>query len=340
MARADSGRILLVDDDWKFGRSVIRVLEPAGWSVRHESDAKEALGTFLAARNRYDIVIVDKRLGGDMDGIDLIHKLAGSGRPVPHIVLLTGYGTLDDAKTLLQLRVPFSICEKTEFADNHESLIEEIRTGLRQRTRTDRLEELLAAGERIMRQIREEVTSIQRSQPMGQTTALTVFVNATGSRLRDTTDVLKAFLDPEMKEVVAVQGMGSSHRLRFAHMRRPNDYVRQSILLYVAWHHRLGPGATKEGPVSAGEVARELTARCGVTPPMRLNATDVIRHMHELRKMIVEQVDWVASSFELIPSLRGPGQETGYLFSPELQIVPRDDAEFPAEIAKEFENGE
>jgi DNA-binding NarL/FixJ family response regulator len=88
-------RILLVDDH-PVVRAGLRALiegEPDLEVVGETGDGEEALG--LVAPLRPDVVLMDLRLAGGLDGVETTRRLADAAPGTP-VVMLTGYGTRAD----------------------------------------------------------------------------------------------------------------------------------------------------------------------------------------------------------------------------------------------------
>ena len=107
-------RILLVDDEELILKILSRKLEATGtYQVFTASNGEEALG-FLKTRD-VDLVITDIRMPR-MDGITLLKEIRNRWPSMP-VIIITGYGTLDDAIEALRLgavnfvKKPFDLTE-------------------------------------------------------------------------------------------------------------------------------------------------------------------------------------------------------------------------------------
>ena len=92
-------RILVVDDDETFRRTIQLHLQRHRYTVAVAADGREALN--LAQNFAYDVALVDILMPG-MDGIDLMRELKAL-RPDSEAVILTGHGTVDSAVRALKL---------------------------------------------------------------------------------------------------------------------------------------------------------------------------------------------------------------------------------------------
>lgn len=85
-------RILLVDDEAALVESLGRLLAREGYAVDVAADG--ATGSDLAARNRYDLLILDWMLP-QASGLDICEQLRSRGDATP-VLFLTAKDTLDD----------------------------------------------------------------------------------------------------------------------------------------------------------------------------------------------------------------------------------------------------
>src|SRR3989344_2462151 len=91
--------VLVVDDDSGNSTALKRILEQEAYSVTTAPGAVEALNAYRT--NGADIVITDLRMPG-MSGLDLPRALRENDPGLP-IVLLTAFGTVDDAVEAMKL---------------------------------------------------------------------------------------------------------------------------------------------------------------------------------------------------------------------------------------------
>ena len=84
-------RLLLIEDDPQLGPIVAHVLDEV-YEVRLVADGRDALA--LATENRFDVMIVDRRLPG-IDGVSIIENLRRAGDTTP-MLILTALGTVQD----------------------------------------------------------------------------------------------------------------------------------------------------------------------------------------------------------------------------------------------------
>ena len=74
-------KVLLVEDNERVTRFVTKGLQEAGHTADHADNGRD--GLFLAASERYDVIIMDRMLPGNIDGLSLISALRQSGNQTP-----------------------------------------------------------------------------------------------------------------------------------------------------------------------------------------------------------------------------------------------------------------
>ncbi len=86
-------KLLLVEDNERVTRFVTKGLHEAGHSVDHADNGRD--GMFLAASEPYDVIIMDRMLPGQIDGIGIIEALRRSGNQTP-ILILSALSDVDE----------------------------------------------------------------------------------------------------------------------------------------------------------------------------------------------------------------------------------------------------
>lgn len=84
-------KVLLVDDEKEFREAMAERMATREIMVTTASTAEEAIAR--VERKRYDAIILDFQMPG-MDGLEAV-KIIKSKRPDSHIILLTGYATIE-----------------------------------------------------------------------------------------------------------------------------------------------------------------------------------------------------------------------------------------------------
>ena len=92
-------RILVVDDETEIRDMLSRHFRYLGYDVDTAGDGEEALKKMREAK--FDIVISDIMMPG-MDGTDLLRSI-NSEHPMTHVIMITGYVTLNNALTCMRL---------------------------------------------------------------------------------------------------------------------------------------------------------------------------------------------------------------------------------------------
>lgn len=113
------GRILAIDDESNIRRLLTNELEQEGFRVSTAATGEKGLA--LAAKERFDLALVDLKLPG-MSGIDVIRRIKHMPSPVEAIVI-TGYGDIDMAVQSMKLGAldfvtkPFKLSELIPLID-------------------------------------------------------------------------------------------------------------------------------------------------------------------------------------------------------------------------------
>jgi DNA-binding NtrC family response regulator len=88
MPALDFPRILVVDDDREFRRSLIKIFQKAGYQVNGASDSVQALASLR--RRHYDLVILDLKLPGK-SGLEALHEIKAQA-PESKVIVVTAFG--------------------------------------------------------------------------------------------------------------------------------------------------------------------------------------------------------------------------------------------------------
>ena len=86
-------KILLVEDNERVTQFVVKGLQEAGHTTDHAANGRD--GMFLAAAEPYDVIIMDRMLPGDVDGLAIIEVLRKTGKRTP-ILILSALSEVDD----------------------------------------------------------------------------------------------------------------------------------------------------------------------------------------------------------------------------------------------------
>lgn len=86
-------RVLVIEDDAETARSLCRELGNSGYTVVHIADG--LAGLQVAKDERWDLMIVDRMLADDLDGLSLVVSLRESGLKTP-VLILSALASLDE----------------------------------------------------------------------------------------------------------------------------------------------------------------------------------------------------------------------------------------------------
>jgi two-component system, OmpR family, response regulator len=86
-------KILVVEDNERVARFVTRGLREAGHTVDHADNGRD--GLFLAVGERFDVIVLDRMLPGNIDGLAIIEALRRSGNRTP-ILILSALNDVDE----------------------------------------------------------------------------------------------------------------------------------------------------------------------------------------------------------------------------------------------------
>ena len=86
-------KVLLVEDNERVTRFIVKGLQEAGHTSDHADNGRD--GLFLAASERYDAIIMDRMLPGNIDGLAIIEALRKSGNDTP-ILILSALSDVDE----------------------------------------------------------------------------------------------------------------------------------------------------------------------------------------------------------------------------------------------------
>ncbi|HTX05782.1 MAG TPA: response regulator transcription factor [Steroidobacteraceae bacterium] len=86
-------KILVVEDNERVARFVTKGLTEAGHTADHAENGRD--GLFLAVSERYDVIIMDRMLPGNIDGLAIIDALRRADNHTP-ILILSALGEVDE----------------------------------------------------------------------------------------------------------------------------------------------------------------------------------------------------------------------------------------------------
>ena len=86
-------KVLLVEDNERVTQFVVKGLKESGHTVDHADNGRD--GMFLAASEPYDVIIMDRMLPGEIDGLAIVEALRKSGKHTP-ILILSALSDVDE----------------------------------------------------------------------------------------------------------------------------------------------------------------------------------------------------------------------------------------------------
>src|ERR1700704_1925142 len=86
-------KVLLVEDNERVANFVKKGLTEAGHTIDHADNGRD--GMFLAASEPYDVIIMDRMLPGQIDGLAIIEALRKAGNRTP-ILILSALSDVDE----------------------------------------------------------------------------------------------------------------------------------------------------------------------------------------------------------------------------------------------------
>lgn len=86
-------KILIVEDNERVAQFVTKGLSEAGHTVEHAANGRD--GLFLAASEPHDVIVMDRMLPGNIDGLGLIEALRKAGNRTP-ILILSALDAVDE----------------------------------------------------------------------------------------------------------------------------------------------------------------------------------------------------------------------------------------------------
>lgn len=107
-------KTLIIDDEESIRDGCHQVLSRMGYDV--ESTGNPISGIEMALKNDFDLILLDLRMPG-IEGIDILKKLKQENNIPAHIIIITGYGTIQLAVEAMRLGAhnflakPFSSAE-------------------------------------------------------------------------------------------------------------------------------------------------------------------------------------------------------------------------------------
>jgi DNA-binding NtrC family response regulator len=88
-------KVLFIDDEADFLEIIIKRMKKREVDATGVSNPEQALG--MIDQNLFDVVVLDARMPGGKNGIDILKEIK-CRRPLVEVIMLTGHATLDAAR--------------------------------------------------------------------------------------------------------------------------------------------------------------------------------------------------------------------------------------------------
>jgi two-component system, OmpR family, response regulator len=86
-------KVLVVEDNERVARFITNGLRESGHTVEHAADGRD--GLFHATSEPYDVIVMDRMLPGNIDGLGIIEALRKAGNRTP-ILILSALDAVDE----------------------------------------------------------------------------------------------------------------------------------------------------------------------------------------------------------------------------------------------------
>jgi len=101
---SETAFVLIVEDETAHGQAIAEALQRSNHACRVVSSGAEAVESIT--QRPPDVVITDYRLGGDIDGVDVL-RTAKQSAPDSEVILITAYGSEQLAREVLSRDSPY-----------------------------------------------------------------------------------------------------------------------------------------------------------------------------------------------------------------------------------------
>lgn len=142
--------IIIVDDEKTIRMVLGDAFTAEGYLVQTATSAEEAIEAFV--QTRFDLALVDLRMPGTMNGLDLLKEIH---RNYPHtiVIMLTAYASMDSAIQALREGAYDYLVKPTSIS----LIISTVERGLAKRRKEIRLLEILGEMESMVLELRREL---------------------------------------------------------------------------------------------------------------------------------------------------------------------------------------
>ena len=112
--------MLIVDDEPNVCVTLKLIFQTNGFVVETAGSAAEGIG-LLKKDRKFDVVLTDIHMEREGAGFELV-RVARQLKPSPVLIILTGYGTMHNARTALDIHVDHFVIKPVEVHDLVESV--------------------------------------------------------------------------------------------------------------------------------------------------------------------------------------------------------------------------
>jgi DNA-binding NtrC family response regulator len=151
----DSFRVLVVDDENDFLETLVNRLQKRNIDATGVTSGEEALE--LMRKKLFDVVILDIKMPGGMDGIQALREMKQI-QPIAEVILLTGHATVESSIEGMKLGAFDFLIKPVQMEDLLVKLAQafEKKDAHEQKIRSARIKELIRFPGRVFSQEKEE----------------------------------------------------------------------------------------------------------------------------------------------------------------------------------------
>ena len=107
-------KVLVVDDEIDFLETIVKRLVKRGIPTVGAVNGEDALEKI--GHNEFDVVLLDIKMSGGMDGLDTLHGIKNL-KPLVQVILLTGHGTVESSVEGMKLGAFDYVLKPARFED-------------------------------------------------------------------------------------------------------------------------------------------------------------------------------------------------------------------------------
>ncbi|MBW1924947.1 MAG: response regulator [Deltaproteobacteria bacterium] len=148
-------RVLVVDDEKDFLETIVKRLDKRGIGTEGALNGEKALE--LMREKRFDVVLLDIKMPGGMDGIETLREMKKIA-PLTEVILLTGHASVESSIEGMKLGAFDYLLKPVKLEDLVTKLAQafEKKEGQDQKIRSAKIKELMRFPGRVFQQEKEE----------------------------------------------------------------------------------------------------------------------------------------------------------------------------------------